>query len=330
MPSDSTLTPALPFVVVAAVALAIGSPPARAAESEDVVFPSGDVTLAGTVLLPDGSGPFPGVVLVHGSGTSDRSNPWTAAWAEALVERGIAVLHPDKRGSGESEGDWHRATLLDLADDAVAASVRLRSQPRVDPTNVGLIGFSQGGDVVPAAADRGTDIAFAVSVSGSVVPMLEQIGDEVQIAAERDGLGQEDRERVARIHEASVRFLRTGSGWDAYEEALRDAKASGLGGRDVVERFPTDREDPVWDFVRLLADFDPMEHWKRLAIPVLFTYGGNDTRLRVAKSVARIQAELGPAGANYTLLLFGPNGHALLRDDQLDLIARWIRDRGSK
>jgi pimeloyl-ACP methyl ester carboxylesterase len=303
---------------------------ALAVESEDVTFSSGDLTLAATIYVPDGAGPFPGVVLVHGSGASDRSNPWTSAYAEALVARGVAVLYPDKRGSGESEGDWHTASLLDLADDAVAAATRLGSHPGVDGSNVGLIGFSQGGDVVPAAAARDPTIAFVIDVSGSVVPMLEQVGDEVLIAAEQEGLGEKDQARIERIHEQSVRYVRTGSGWDAYEEALRDAKEAGLAGRDVVERFPTDPHDPLWDFARRIGDFDPMDYWPSLRIPVLFVYGGHDTRLRVSKSVARIQAELDPAGANYTLLLFGLNGHALIRDDQLDLIVRWIRDRGAK
>lgn len=313
------------------LALLLVAPPfSEAARAEDVTFPSGGLTLAATIRLPDGPGPFPGAVLVHGSGASDRSNPWTSAWAEALVARGIAVLHPDKRGSGASEGDWREATFADLAGDAVAAAAALRAHPGVDRTNVGVIGFSQGGHVVPAAAARDTSIAFAASVSGSVVPILEQIGDEVLMAAEREGLGEQDLARVARIHEASVRFVLAGSGWDEYEAALRDAGGSGLAGRDVIERFPTDREDPVWNHARRLGAFDPMEHWRRLTVPILIAYGGRDERLRVAKSVARIQAELDPAGANYTLLLLGPNGHAHVRDDQLDLIARWIKDRGAK
>ncbi|HMB68823.1 MAG TPA: alpha/beta fold hydrolase [bacterium] len=307
-----------------------GAPSTHAQTAAEVTFASGDLTLAATITLPDGAGPFPAAVLVHGSGPSGRSNPWTSAWEEALVARGIAVLHPDKRGSGESEGDWRSASLLDLADDAAAAAAALRAHPGVDPTNVGLIGFSQGGHVVPVAATEDPDVAFAVSVSGSVVPMYEQIGDEVLLSGERDGLTAEELARVAGIHEASLRYIRTGEGWEAYATALRDAKGSGLAGRDVVERFPVDPDDTVWAHVRALGDLDPMEYWKRPEIPVLFAYGGRDERLRVSKSTARIQAELDPAGTNYVLLVFGPNGHGHVRDDQLDLIARWIRDRGVK
>jgi pimeloyl-ACP methyl ester carboxylesterase len=322
-----------PRLALAAAGLAqLASAPlsSHAATSQDVTFASGDLTLAGTVTLPDGAGPFPAAVLVHGSGASDRSNPWTSAWEDALVERGIAVLHPDKRGSGESEGDWRSASLLDLAGDAAAAAAALRAHPGVDPTDVGLIGFSQGGHVVPAAAAADPEIAFAVSVSGSVVPMYDQIGDEVLLSGERDGLTDEELARVAEIHEASLRYIRNGEAWDAYAAALQAAKDSGLAGREVVERFPTDPDDTVWAHVRALGDLDPMSYWTRLEIPVLFAYGGRDERIRVAKSTARIHAELDPAGANYVLLVCGPNGHGHVRDDQLDFLARWIRDRGAK
>jgi hypothetical protein len=326
--------PRLPFrftPVPAGIAfLSIASLPARAGTPEDVTFASGGLTLAATVTVPDGAGSFPGAVLVHGSGPADRSNPWTSAWEEALLARGIAVLHPDKRGAGESEGDWRSASLLDLADDAAAAAAVLRAHPGVDPTNVGLIGFSQGGHVVPAAAAGEANVAFAVSVSGSVLPMYGQIGHEVMMSAERDGLTEVELARVAGIHEASLRFIRTGEGWDAYASALRNAKDSGLAGREVVERFPTDRDDSVWEHVRALGDLDPMEYWRKLKIPLLFAYGGRDERVRVPASTARIHAELDPAGTNYVLLVLGPNGHAHVRDDQLDLIARWIRDRGVK
>jgi dipeptidyl aminopeptidase/acylaminoacyl peptidase len=313
---------------LALAGLAVATFATRAATTEDVTFRSGDVELAATILLPDGPGPHPGAVLVHGSGASDRSNPWTSAWAEELVSRGIAVLHPDKRGAGDSGGDWMKASLRDLAGDAIAAARFLGARPDVDPTHVGLIGFSQGGQVVPLAAESDERVAFAVDVSGSVIPLFEQVGDEVLLSAERDGIEGEGLDLVARIHEASVRYIRTGEGWDEYRTAIRNAEQSGLAGTGTVERFPTDPSDPIWEHVRMLGEIDPIDSWKRLAAPVLFVYGGRDERIRVPKSVARIQAELGPAGVNYTLLVCGPNGHAHVRADQLDLIATWIRDRG--
>ncbi len=105
--------------------------------TQDVVFPSSGLRLAAKLLVPRTDGKVPGAVIIHGSGESDRSNPWTRAYAEALVGRGIAVLHPDKRGCGKSQGNWRSASLLDLADDALAAIETLRTNERVDPARGG-------------------------------------------------------------------------------------------------------------------------------------------------------------------------------------------------
>ncbi|MCO6439326.1 MAG: alpha/beta hydrolase [Phycisphaerae bacterium] len=296
---------------------------------ENISFASGSIQLAGTILLPPGDGPFPGVVLVHGSGTSDRSNPWTSAYAEALVAKGIAVLHPDKRGSGDSGGDWHTASFLELADDAVAAADVLSKHAKTDKTNIGLMGFSQGGHIVPAAAARSKRIAFAVSVSGSSVPIVEQIEDEVMLMAEREGLSSEEQALVRKINDLGFRYAKTSEGWSAYDSALRDARSGPLAGKRVVEGFPSNPDSSAWRFLRAIGDYDPMPYWERLHIPVMFIYGGNDTQIRVAKSVQRIQQRLDPEKSNYTILVFGRNGHALFRDDEIALLADWISARGA-
>jgi len=299
------------------------------ATSKEVQYDSHGVTVHATLSIPKGTAPFPGVVIVHGSGSSDRSNPWTAAYAEGLVARGIAVLHPDKRGSGKSGGKWQTSDFLLLADDAVAGVELLRAQPEVDATNIGVIGFSQGGDIVPAAASRSKHVAFAIDVSGSVVPILDQVFDEVVLMAEREGLTPSQIELLRSVNDAGMHFLHDGRGWNHYMEALREAKRRISAKSEAVAGFPTEQTDPAWDFLRTIGDFDPMNYWKKLNVPSLFVYGGRDTQVRVSRSIDRILAELGSSKLNYALVLFSKNGHALYRDDELDLIGRWIRDHGA-
>ena len=268
------------------------------------------------------------MVIVHGSGTSDRSNAWTTAYANGLVARGIAVLHPDKRGSGKSTGTWQTADFLVLADDAVAGVEWLRGHPRAAAGNVGVIGFSQGGHVVPAAAARSEHVAFVIDVSGSTVPIHEQVSDEVTLMAERAGLSSDELAIVANVQKLGMRYAHSGEGWDGYATALAAAKSGRLGGMEVIEGFPTKPDAPAWRFARLVGEFDPMDYWKQVKVPVVFVYGGRDTQVRVAKSVRRILDLLDPLELNYTLMVFGHNGHALYREDQLDLLARWIKSGG--
>jgi pimeloyl-ACP methyl ester carboxylesterase len=94
--------------------------------TKTVQYPSGALTLAGVVMIPEG-GACLGAVFVHGSGNSDRRNPWYQKIAHHLVHHGCAILLPDKRGCHESEGDWRKANFNDLAKDALAGITALRT-----------------------------------------------------------------------------------------------------------------------------------------------------------------------------------------------------------
>jgi hypothetical protein len=98
----------------------------------DVTFASGDVVLAGSLAVPDQDVASAGVVMVGGSGPSDRNNDtFFPPIRQHLVDAGIAVLSYDKRGVGSSSGDWRDSTLDDLAADTTAASVgSIPPQPR--------------------------------------------------------------------------------------------------------------------------------------------------------------------------------------------------------
>jgi hypothetical protein len=296
--------------------------------SQDVEFQSQGLTLAASLLLPAGEGPHPGIVIVHGSGTSPRSNPWTSAYAEAFARRGIAVLYPDKRGSGDSQGDWLQASFEDLARDALAAMERLLQEASVDPERTGLIGFSQGGDIVPIAATLSPKVQFVIDVSGSVVPILEQIGDEIRMGAVAEGVGAPGLEQLAQIHRRGCEYAVHGEGWSSYARELREAAQGPLKGTEALEGFPTDPKAPIWGFLRTVGDFDPLPYWRDVSVPVAFLYGHRDSNVDVAKSVRIIEENLMVAGASRSLLVFANNAHGLFRDDSLDYLARWIEDGG--
>ena len=139
---------------------------------EEVRIKSGDVEIAATISTPRwGSGPFPALVTVHGSGPmrrQDLSSDW-----RRLVPHGIVVLTYDKRGVGESSGRFQEVRLASseeqlhtLATDARACLEFLKKHPRVDPKRVGFFGSSQAGWIIPLATDGRTDVAFNVILAG--------------------------------------------------------------------------------------------------------------------------------------------------------------------
>ena len=154
---------------------------ARRVESEKheaVRFANGDVRLAGTLISPTTGGRHPAVILVHGSGAENRD--FILPFARFLVRRGMAVLGYDKRGVGESTGDWKTASFEVLAGDASAAFEYLKTRSDIDPARIGLLGVSQAGWVMPLAAVRAKDLAFLISISGAAIPAAETTIDQAQ------------------------------------------------------------------------------------------------------------------------------------------------------
>lgn len=156
----------------------LGTPGTRVAlREEEVRFPSGGVSLAGTLTLPAGTGPFPAVAVVHGSGSTPRT--YGQAFSRFFVRAGVAVLAYDKRGVAQSGGRWPGEAAspqnVDVyARDAEAAVRFLAAHPRVDGARVGLWGASQAGWIIPLAATREPRVSFAVIGVGPVVTEGEQ------------------------------------------------------------------------------------------------------------------------------------------------------------
>lgn len=147
--------------------------------TENIKFKSAGTILAGTIFKP--IRPHASIVLVHGSGQEKRMTKM----ATFLATKGIAVLTYDKRGVGESGGIYtgpevgtnniDSANLNLLALDASEASNTLLAHLPDKYDQIGLMGFSQAGWVIPLAATKNRKVKFMVIFSGPVVSTLEQL-----------------------------------------------------------------------------------------------------------------------------------------------------------
>ena len=177
---------------------------------EEVVFENNNanVKLAGTLTLPDTKNSSPAVILIHGSGRNDRNGTFAGTFhllADYLTRKGIAVLRYDKRGAGESTGDYGQSTTLDFASDVKAGIEFLKSDSRINPELIGLIGHSEGGVIAPLIASESDEVAFMVLMAG-----LGQTFGEAASYMRTDyakSIGKTDKE-AAVIREWYTRFYK--------------------------------------------------------------------------------------------------------------------------
>src|SRR4029077_17630355 len=138
-------------------------------KEEEIIFSNNqaNISLAGTLPLPRGPGPFPAAILLGGSGPHDRDESIVGhrpflVLADHLTRKGIAVLRFDKRGIGKSTGDYAHATTEDFAADAEAALAYMKTRKEIDPQKIGLIGHSEGGMIASIVASHSQPVAWIV------------------------------------------------------------------------------------------------------------------------------------------------------------------------
>lgn len=276
--------------------------------SEDVRFSSGDAQLSGTLLRPNTTARVPAVILVHGSGPLDRE--YMLPHARFLVRRGMAVLGYDKRGVGSSTGDWRKASFDDLASDVVAAYEYLRSRADINSQHIGLLGVSQAGWIMPIAATRARGIAFIVSVSGAGIPVAETTIDQARNEMTARGMKPEVVAEIVRLMELQYRFARTGEGWDEYASA-RENLVSRFG--RAPDTFPGTRDDPHWQYIRLVYFYDPAPTLRQLRVPTLAIFGEVDNNIVAGKNRAAWETALRSAGnGDYELHVLPRANHIML------------------
>lgn len=260
-------------------------------KSEDITIENSaaHIQLAATLTVPTGTGPFPAVVLITGSGPQDRDEAILGhkpffVLSDYLTRHGIAVLRFDDRGFGKSTGKFDTATTADFATDAEAALAFLKSRPEVNTRKLGLIGHSEGGAIAAMIAARNADIAFVVSLAGPAVP-----GDKIipaQVIAGNLALGMKRETAVeSGDREAAIlKLVRTGKD----NQTIR-AK--------IAESLPPAQVDAALAVItspwyRYYLQYDPGADWKKLTIPVLALSGSKDTQVPAEANMSALKKAL--------------------------------------
>ena len=272
---------------------------------QDVKFPSlaRNVFLDGTLTIPEGAGPFPGVVLITGSGPQDRDEsilghkPFLVV-ADYLARHGVVVLRADDRGTGKSTGRFNGSTTRDFADDTAGAVRFLRTREFVD--RIGLIGHSEGGLIAPMVASdpalMGNEVDFLVLLAAPGVPG-DQIVIEQQILVSRamglpETLIEQNREREEKI----LSIARTESDAVLAKSKMRAALGE-FGSAGPMNLLDSRFDEASTPWFRFLIGYDPGPALRALKQPVLALNGALDVQVPPAQNLPAITWEL-EAGGN--------------------------------
>jgi pimeloyl-ACP methyl ester carboxylesterase len=281
---------------------------------EDVTFRNerADITLAGTLTLPPGEGPFAAVVLISGSGPQDRDESLMGhkpflVLADHLTRAGIAVLRYDDRGVARSKGNHAKATHVDFASDARAAFEFLRTRAGIDPKRIGLLGHSEGSIHAPLAAADAQDVAFIVFLAGVGVPMNELLERQTIDLLKLRGIDYAISPAERAIRDAMNERMRTLPDDPETPAFIRAKLQEGfalmsddmkrlLGVNETMIESQTQMMLSPW-FMRL-AIYDPRPALIKLRCPLLALNGDKDSQVAADENLAGIKAALEAGGNN--------------------------------
>ncbi|HEY6196636.1 MAG TPA: alpha/beta fold hydrolase [Candidatus Eisenbacteria bacterium] len=289
--------------------------------AHEVRFASGRARLAGTVYVPDaGPAPRAGIVLLQGSSTNLRSD--YRFYADHFARAGLAVLAFDKRGAGESSGDYGAATYDTLAGDAAAAVECLRATRGVDAQRVGVWGLSQGAFISPLVAARVPSLRFIVAISAPGMPIGESAAYQDSMRLASAGFDAADIQRTVSLDRRLQAWL--GTRRDSNELSALLAEAATTPWRrasSLPERLPSGAALAGWYWRG--RTLDPAPWWRAVRVPVLAVYGAADELVPAKPSARLVEHALRQGGNRDVTVRVFPAANHVLRTLPLVAGGRW-------
>lgn len=307
---------------------------------EDVKFRNekDQITLAGTLTLPEGNGPFAAVVMISGSGAQNRDEEimghkpfWIIA--DHLTRAGIAVLRFDDRGTAESEGNHAQATSADFATDALAAVTYLKTRKEIEPKYIGLAGHSEGGVIAPMAAVRSDDVKFIVLLAGTGIPGDELLMLQAELISRASGMSDENVKQAMAFNRRLYDVVRSDASNDEklasarsiLEEAIDHSfKAGTLPPETPREQFINAQAMQLLSpWMQYFIRHDPAPVLEKVKVPVLALNGEKDLQVPPKENLSAIKAALERGGNKQFTIVELPSLNHLFQECETGLPAEY-------
>lgn len=280
---------------------------------EEVSFENKEdkITLSGTLTIPDSAGTFPAVILIAGSGPHNRDEaifghkPFLVI-ADYLTRNGFAVLRYDKRGIGQSGGNFEQATIQNLAADAEAAMAYLTTCKEVKQAAIGLIGHSEGGVIAPMVAGKNNNTAFIVLMAGPGLKGTEIILEQNRLGLEALNMEPENLDKSLKLLNELLRGLTQWENTEAERTVLRDKLSQLWEQLPLLVKLKLKKDafvrsqynEMIKPGYRSFLAIDPATFLQKTTIPVLAVNGEKDTQVLAPANLKAIKQAL-EKGRNY-------------------------------
>ena len=258
--------------------------------SEEVSFPNGANTLAGTLTIPkNDKKSFPAFVIISGSGGQDRdgstlSNLYKQI-AESLAKSGVAVLRVDDRGMGKSTLDMTKAaetSYKDLISDSRAAFDYLTTRKEINKAKIGYIGHSEGAETALTIASEDKRVAAIILMAGGSRPVNETVAEqELYQRAMRETANAADKAKIMPLTQSLI---------NQFEAA----------------KLPQNAGNGKLNWFRDHLASDPSKLAAKATCPVLIVQGERDTLVLAYHSVVLANAATNGGNKNVSLRIL-PN-----------------------
>ena len=190
----------------------------------------------------------------------------------------------------------------------VSAFEYLKSRDDIDDAQIGALGISQAGWILPQAAVRAKDMAFVISISGAGITPAETTLDETRNEMTMNGAPQGVVDNIVSLMKLQYRYVSTGEGWKEYA-ATRSQMAERRG--NPPDLFPGTPDSPYFQTIRRTYFYDPVPALRALKTPTLAIWGELDDNIVAEKNKAAWDAALRASGnPDYTLTILPKGDHS--------------------